>query len=187
MMLGVLGFLIFLVLLALLDVYSRLGEVRDFIKRTEYVMNKAEEERLRKERVKETREKQMAEMLKRVDVKAASSKAFEEIAFLSLFESYSWTTKEEWIYTLIKLYPAEVVKEYGRNLQDVISELSLLWTCCYKDELGLDFRFCDWAILFNNKPAIQIYLLLLSDKNAKAENVISLVRERERNIYNQEE
>ena len=79
------------------------------------------------------------------------------------------------------------MKEYGRELQEVRCELSLLWTSFYKDEIGLEYKFCEWAKMFNSKPAMQIYLQMLYDKNITNENVISLVSDRQRNLYNAEE
>jgi hypothetical protein len=75
------------------------------------------------------------------------------------------------------------VKEYGRDLEHVKRELSWLWRCKYKDILGLEYNYCEWAKMFNSKPAIDIYIRLLSDNNVN-DNVIYFVSKRCGNIYN---
>lgn len=185
-MITVLCFFIFIVFVLQLDMFSKVKETRMYVQNIvhdkEDKENALQREKVRKEKI-DTR---LQEILLQTNTKVAD-KRFEDIAFDALFETYSWTTKDDWIYTLITQYPSYVVKEYGRELQEVRCELSLLWTSFYKDEIGLEYKFCEWAKMFNSKPAMQIYLQMLYDKNITNENVISLVSDRQRNLYNAEE
>lgn len=185
-MIGFLCFLLFVMIICILDMFSKVKETRRYIKDIVHEKNNKENALHCEEERKENIDKRLQEVLSHTNVVEVNRK-FEDVAFDALFETYSWTTKDEWIYTLITQYPNYVVKEYGRGLQEVRNELSWLWTSYYKDEMGFEYKFCEWAKMFNNKPAIQVYLQMLHDKNATNENVISLVSERQRNLYNTED
>lgn len=185
-MITVLCFFMLIVFVLLLDIFSKVKETRIYVQ--SIVHNKEDKEKAlhREGERKEKIDARLQEILLNTNTQGIDRR-FEDVAFDALFETYSWTTKDEWIYTLITQYPNYVVKEYGRRLQEVRNELSWLWTSYYKDEIGFEYKFCEWAKMFNNKPAIQVYLQMLYDKNITNENVISLVSDRQRNLYNAED
>lgn len=179
----VLCFLVFIMFACLLDMFSKVKETREYVQNIVRYMQKKEKALNQEQNRKEKIEARLQEVLMQTNPKSSGTN-FEDVAFCALFETYSWTTKEEWIYTIITQYPANVVNEYGRDLKRVIDELSWMWTSYYKDEIGLEYKFCEWAKMFNNKPAVQVYLQMLYDKNVTNENVINLVSERQRNLFN---
>lgn len=186
-MITVLSFLSFIIFLLILDIFSQQRETRKYVQRIVDNRRMLEDKLQRENDIREKRLNRLAEVLSQANPIAASKDTFGNIAFYALFDSYSWTTKEEWIYSLITQYPCNVVKEYGRDLNQVTSELSWLWSSYYKDKIGLEYKYSEWAKMFNTKPAVQLYLQMLYDKNIKDDKLMNLVSDRQMNIFNHDD
>lgn len=69
--------------------------------------------------------------------------------------------RQDWIDTLIRQYPTEVVDALGTDPYDVHAQLSDLWDMEYEDsETGLCERYRDWAEYFVTERTVELYDIL---------------------------
>lgn len=69
--------------------------------------------------------------------------------------------RQDWIDTLIRQYPTEVVDALGIDPHDVHAQLSDLWDMEYEDsETGLCERFRDWSEYFVTERTVELYDVL---------------------------
>ena len=108
-MITVLCFFIFIVFVLQLDMFSKVKETRMYVQNIvhdkEDKENALQREKVRKEKI-DTR---LQEILLQTNTKVAD-KRFEDIAFDALFETYSWTTKDDWIHITISELCCERVR-----------------------------------------------------------------------------
>jgi hypothetical protein len=86
-------------------------ELSGYVKDTKVYVGNIANEKNRKEKAlrheeerKEKIETRLREVLSEVNTKD-TDREFADVAFEALFNTFSWTTKDEWIYTLITEYP----------------------------------------------------------------------------------
>lgn len=86
--------------------------------------------------------------------------------------------RSEWIDTLIRQYPCEVVDAYGTNPPEVYHQLSDLWETEYTDPDTGDWNtFAGWTDYFANDPdSLRDQLARANERIKELETEIALLR-----------
>lgn len=86
--------------------------------------------------------------------------------------------RSEWVDTLIRQYPSEVVDAYGTNPPEVFHALSDLWEMEYTDpETGNYDSFAGWSDFFATDPeALRDQLVRANERIRELEAELSLLK-----------
>lgn len=96
------------------------------------------------------------------EIKELKAAAFETILFFPGLDF------QQWCQVLLKEYTEEVVDALGDDAQQVMNDLTELWTSSYTDPTTeICKKYCEWATILKNKEMIGNYYKLVEEANQK--------------------